>query len=57
MYRREVKLKQEAKQLNWCRSSINKEWYENKQDWAKATINWNKATDEMWTIFSEEEEH
>ena len=30
MHRREAKRKQEAEQLNWCRSPSNKEWYEDK---------------------------
>ncbi len=37
--RREVKRKQEFEQLNWYKSLSNKEWYENKQDWSKVTIN------------------
>ena len=56
MRKREAKCKQEAEQLNWYRFSLTEEWYENKQDWAKAMINWNKITDEMWTTFPEEEE-
>ena len=54
--KREAKCKQEAKQLNWYRSLSIEEWYEDKQDWTKATINWNKITNEMWTTFPEEEE-
>ncbi len=47
MRKREAKRKQEAEQLNWYRSSPTEEWYENKQDWVKAMINWDKPTDEM----------
>ncbi len=32
MCRREAKHKQEAEQLNWYKSSLKKEWYEDKQD-------------------------
>ncbi len=39
---------EEAEQLNWYRSSPNKEWYEDKpKDWSKAILNWDKTTDEM----------
>ena len=37
MHRREVKRKQEAEQLNWCRSPTNEEWYEDMQNWSKVT--------------------
>ncbi len=56
MRKKEAKRKQEAEQLNWYKSSANEEWYEDKQDWAKAMINWDKITDEMWTTFPEEKE-
>ncbi len=39
MRKKEAKRKQEAEQLNWYKSSKNKEWYEDNWDWSKATIN------------------
>ena len=47
MHRREAKCKQEAEQLNWYKSLFNEEWYEDKRDWFKTMINWDKATNEM----------
>ena len=55
--KREAKCKQEAKQLNWYRSSLTEKQYKNKEDQAKATINQDKTTDEMWTTFFKKVEH
>ena len=37
--KREIKRKQEAEQLNWYKFPFNEEWYEDKLDQSKATIN------------------
>ncbi len=56
MHRREAKYKQEAKQLNWYRSSSTEEQYENKQDQAKTMINQDETTNKTWTTFLEKAE-
>src|SRR6266540_5715454 len=37
MRRREAKRKQEEEQLRWIKSPLNKEWYEDTQDWSQAS--------------------
>src|SRR6266540_628573 len=56
MRRREAKREQEAEQLNWYKSFVNKEWDKDKSSWSEAMMNWDRITDEVWATFPEEKE-